>query len=531
MTPSKMETPRNSEPIITEQSGLFASLIKQFSTAVKDKAKSKKLETLERMEEQRRSTWAAIAKNHELLLQLNPPESYLTTYKKNEKRNDVFMRLLTVMADVIEVKLVVLDNSGLEYDPKKFVETTDDYQQNSMEIEEAMGATGYVNLDTPIHRDVEEQSGKQLMVFSPDPTQQTGIPRKKLQELGAIPKNYGEIHSSSKNVAPSMARNMQQNHSQQGSNYGNTEKDSIRQQATRKLDSKNISLLEACENEENFYGEAHQAQDIMNNIGQTTKTANGQANLSLATAMTSLVELINKNLEKNVQVNSNNRIKLERLEVPTFDGNILEYKSFKELFLKSVARTSWSELESLLFLRNKLKKSAYERIAHLQLESENYQEAWNTLDKEFLVERALCQHNLNKLLNMSTAKLNDVKSMRQHYTVLNTVARNLSQLTLDPKCWLMELAYMYLEERLKRRYEDFIRAKDLEASIKTLTDFLMLESNLAEQAEEKKNYGLNQIQKTHFEGKSHNNGHNNGYKMSSRVHVTANPEGKIKKTF
>ena len=101
------------------------------------------------------------------------------------------------------------------------------------------------------------------------------------------------------------------------------------------------------------------------------------------------------------QIRNNNSdkhsLKPQKLDFPSFSGNILEYKSFKGIFEKVISKCNWSNLERLLLLQSKLTGRALDRVRHLATEEQNYEVMWNILDKEFLVTRALVQHNVSKL--------------------------------------------------------------------------------------------------------------------------------------
>ena len=78
-------------------------------------------------------------------------------------------------------------------------------------------------------------------------------------------------------------------------------------------------------------------------------------------------------------------IKLPKLEVPTFDGNILNWKTFWEQFCVSVhSRTNLSDSEKLVYLQNALKGgSAKQVVEGLSRSGEYYAEAIKSLQLRY----------------------------------------------------------------------------------------------------------------------------------------------------
>ena len=78
-------------------------------------------------------------------------------------------------------------------------------------------------------------------------------------------------------------------------------------------------------------------------------------------------------------------VKLPKLEVPTFDGNLLNWKQFWGQFCASVHdRTSLSDAEKLVYLQNALKDgSAKNAIEGLSRSGEHYAEAIGCLKSRF----------------------------------------------------------------------------------------------------------------------------------------------------
>jgi len=204
-------------------------------------------------------------------------------------------------------------------------------------------------------------------------------------------------------------------------------------------------------------------------------------------------------------------LKPQKLEIPVFSGQILQYRTFKDLFLKAVSKCNWGKLELMMLLQSKLAGRALERISHLSTDENNYDETWRILDSEFLVVRTLIQHNIQKLMDQPQVRANDVSAMRAFYSNMNNLTNNLKQLKdVDPADWLFEIGYLQLDNKIKQRFEDYLRATNLKASTETITKFLMNECNVIETQQ-------TNIKATDAKQKEHQT-----KKQSSRVHSTQN---------
>jgi hypothetical protein len=91
-------------------------------------------------------------------------------------------------------------------------------------------------------------------------------------------------------------------------------------------------------------------------------------------------------------------IKIPEIELPKFDGNIKNYKLFKDTFNSIIKRSKTSAIERFALLRSKLQGGALEAIDTLDLTEGNYPKAWEILDKRFNNQRLSIETNLNALM-------------------------------------------------------------------------------------------------------------------------------------
>ena len=113
-------------------------------------------------------------------------------------------------------------------------------------------------------------------------------------------------------------------------------------------------------------------------------------------------------------------VKLPKLNVPTFDGNILNWRSFWEQFCISVHdRTSLSDSEKLVYLQQSLKGgSAKGAIEGLSRSGKNYTEAVECLQSRYNRPRLIHKAHVRTILDTPALKEGSGKELRNlHDTV------------------------------------------------------------------------------------------------------------------
>lgn len=96
-------------------------------------------------------------------------------------------------------------------------------------------------------------------------------------------------------------------------------------------------------------------------------------------------------------------VKLPKVDVPTFDGNILNWQTFWEQFCIAVHnRKNLSNTEKLVYLRRSLKDgSAKKVIEGLSLSGEHYAEAMECLQFRYNRPRLIHQTHVQKIMELA----------------------------------------------------------------------------------------------------------------------------------
>ena len=127
-------------------------------------------------------------------------------------------------------------------------------------------------------------------------------------------------------------------------------------------------------------------------------------------------------------------VKLPKLDVPTFDGNILNWRSFWEQFRISVHdRSNLSDSEKLVYLQHSLKNgSAKSVIEGLSRSGEYYAEAIECLRSRYNRPRLIHQTHVRMILEAPPLKDGSGKELRHLHDTVQQHLRALKAMEYEP---------------------------------------------------------------------------------------------------
>lgn len=127
-------------------------------------------------------------------------------------------------------------------------------------------------------------------------------------------------------------------------------------------------------------------------------------------------------------------VKLPKIDVPTFDGNLLHWSTFWEQFDVSVhSKSSISDAEKLVYLQHSLKGgSAKQAIEGLSKSGEHYVEAVQCLKDRYNRPRLIHQAHVRSIVDTPSLKEGAGKELRQLHDVVQQHLRALKSLGHDP---------------------------------------------------------------------------------------------------
>lgn len=146
------------------------------------------------------------------------------------------------------------------------------------------------------------------------------------------------------------------------------------------------------------------------------------------------VQLMEKMSTQTEKTSSNfkpsDTVKLPKLDIPSFDGNITNYPEFWDAFEACIHKSNLAPVEKFTYLKSKLKGEAMDAISGLSLNNKNYDEAITILKERFGDNQTLIHKHYIELIEMVTAK-NTASSLRAFTDSIKTHLRSLKVLKQD----------------------------------------------------------------------------------------------------
>lgn len=168
-------------------------------------------------------------------------------------------------------------------------------------------------------------------------------------------------------------------------------------------------------------------------------------------------------------------IRLPRLEIPQFSGNLEEWISFRDIFENAIHKnSSISKAQKLTYLRSYLTGEAAGHIATLVISDANYDVAWTTLTNRYQNERVLLFSLLNRIINQPVHQFPSAADIRKLIDTTQGAIRSLEFLQVPVQHWDVILVYIMfnkLDQSSRELWEHSITNTKIPA-LKDLIDFL-----------------------------------------------------------
>ena len=127
-------------------------------------------------------------------------------------------------------------------------------------------------------------------------------------------------------------------------------------------------------------------------------------------------------------------IKLPRIEIKRFGGELTQWKSFIDTFEAAIHKSSLSNAEKFNYLKGYLQENASKTIEGLSLTNENYPKALELLKDRYGNTQMIISAHMGELLKLQPiTKEDDVSSLRLFYDEIEAHVRSLLSLGVDSK--------------------------------------------------------------------------------------------------
>ncbi|OXA52291.1 hypothetical protein Fcan01_12841 [Folsomia candida] len=168
-------------------------------------------------------------------------------------------------------------------------------------------------------------------------------------------------------------------------------------------------------------------------------------------------------------------IRLPRLELPTFDGTLNDWVSFRDLFVTAVHdNKSLSKSQKLTYLKSQVRGEASRQISSMIITDGNYDIAWNSLHDRYQNDREILFAILRRFMNQPVVQQQSSSSLRQLVDVSQECIRSLDVLKLPTDQWDALLLFIILskmDSTSKELWEQSLKDSSI-LKLKSLFDFL-----------------------------------------------------------
>jgi len=166
-----------------------------------------------------------------------------------------------------------------------------------------------------------------------------------------------------------------------------------------------------------------------------------------------------------------NHIRLPKISLPTFGGNILEWIEFKECFDAAINETNLNDVEKFAYLKGQLSGGALSTISGLSLTSKNYAVAFDLLSEKYGDKGILIRAHIRELLALESVSNTNSVNFQNFVDKILIQTRSLQSLGVSKDnfdIFLSEIVLCRIPYNLKLAYLKF------ESSNQTLENLLHL---------------------------------------------------------
>jgi len=139
-------------------------------------------------------------------------------------------------------------------------------------------------------------------------------------------------------------------------------------------------------------------------------------------------------------------VKLPRISLPTFNGEYLQWASFKDLFVEVVHNANISDAQRMQYLTQSLKDEPKNLIKHLPSTGNNYAAAWSILTSRYDNKRLIVSTLLNKLMSQPAVKSDSPATMKSLHDITKECLHGLKTQGLPIQHWDSFIAHIVLRK-------------------------------------------------------------------------------------
>ncbi|XP_054709142.1 uncharacterized protein LOC129218845 [Uloborus diversus] len=223
----------------------------------------------------------------------------------------------------------------------------------------------------------------------------------------------------------------------------------IKYESLMKIDDKSEPLVKA----EEYDSEVSSVYEYRDKItlmlfrGRKKLKDNEKRSTSFSNDSSNISERSSLSHSKSEPVSENKFVKLPKLTIPKYFGQITQYLDFWNTFKASIHKNpGLSKIQKFNYLRSYLGGPAAMAIEGFEITDDNYDAALKILEERFGSKDLIIQEHFDKLLNLTPVyKLNDISKLRKMHNEIETNVRSLSSLGIKAETYSPMLTAVILK--------------------------------------------------------------------------------------
>lgn len=168
-------------------------------------------------------------------------------------------------------------------------------------------------------------------------------------------------------------------------------------------------------------------------------------------------------------------LRLPKIDLPSFSGTYEEWYPFHDMFHSLIHRDlSITEIQKFHYLKSSLKGEAAEIIQSLEVSSENYNEAWQMLNRRYDNKRLIIQKHIKALFELQSISKENHTGLRHLVDGVLKHLRALKAIGRPTQAWDDLIIYLItgkLDHTTNKEWENSITEADI-LTTQHLIDFL-----------------------------------------------------------
>lgn len=156
-----------------------------------------------------------------------------------------------------------------------------------------------------------------------------------------------------------------------------------------------------------------------------------------------IIDSQHHSIEENVIPPPRINVKLPQLDLPTFDGKIKDWPSFKNIFMSSIGDSALPNIQKLQYLKSVLRGEAAGLVGSLLITEDNYEKAVNILTNRYENKIIIVNHHLKAIVNCSIITRHNIK---EFLITLQQSLDSLDALALNTSHWDILLVFLITQK-------------------------------------------------------------------------------------